>query len=59
MPFLHLLKSTERISAYISSNEVEIEVECLIIPHLTQCHCRFTTAKMNCLHFVLKSKIDV
>lgn len=35
----------------------ETEVECLIIPHLTQCHCHFITAKMNCLHLFPKVKI--
>lgn len=35
----------------------ESEVECLIIPHLTQCHCRFTTAKINCLHLFSKVKL--
>lgn len=32
----------------------EAEVECLIIPHLAQCHCHFTTAGMNCLHLFSK-----
>lgn len=35
----------------------EKEVECLIIPHLTQCHCHFATAKMNCLHLFSKVKL--
>lgn len=34
----------------------ETRVECLIISHLTQCHCHFTGAKMNCLHLFSKVK---
>ena len=37
----------------------EKEVECLIIPHLTQCHCHFSTAENELSAFVLKSKTDV
>lgn len=45
------------LCTYFKQEGCETEVECLIIPHLTKCHCHFTSAKLSCLHLFSTVKL--
>lgn len=54
-----LFQGAQRRSLCIYSRQrgCETKLEGIIIPHLTQCHCHFSTAKMNCLQLFSKVKL--
>lgn len=58
MPFSTSRKAQRgSLCLHFMQRGAEAELECLIIPHLTRCHCHFSTAKMNCLHLFSKVKL--
>lgn len=58
MPFSPSRKAQRgSLCIHFKQQGCETEVECLIIPHLTRCHCHFTAAKMNCLLLFSKVKL--
>lgn len=54
-----VFQGAQRRSLCIYSRQrgCETKLEGIIIPHLTQCHCHFSTAKMNCLQLFSKVKL--